>query len=274
MFDQIQQILKKENIFSHLNAGITIATVANQHEGYGLAKKILYGLLDRKTVLYLSGGNTPKVLLEQLAHEEQLIAGAVGMVDERFGPKFHDKSNEEMMSATGFLRYLQMRDIPFYPILTVISSISEKSSGDLSSQARRDDTIRKKTAQAYDEKLRTLNSTYQKSVAILGIGSDGHTAGLPALSSKVKIHNAKLFEEKYDLVTEYHDTIGSYGERVTMSFVALSMLDLLIVLAFGEEKKKPLKQMFTDGSEEEIPARFFTRPDIAKKTILLSDQQI
>jgi hypothetical protein len=32
--------------------------------------------------------------------------------------------------------------------------------------------------------------------------------------------------------------------------------------------------MFTEGREEEIPARFFKRPEIAKKTLLITDQRI
>jgi hypothetical protein len=32
--------------------------------------------------------------------------------------------------------------------------------------------------------------------------------------------------------------------------------------------------MFVNGSEEEIPARYFKRPEIAIKTLLITDQQI
>lgn len=253
MFDQIQKILKEQNIFFHQNEGITIATVDSLHDGFALSQEILYKIIDPGTVLYLSGGSTPKVLYERFAQEEQLLPGAVAMVDERFGQKFHETSNEKMFQETGLLRYLQMRNIPFYPMLQGKS--------------------REETAESYDEQLRTLNATYPKSVAILGIGADGHTAGLPALSSKIKIQNAKLYDT-YDFVTEYHDTIGSYGERVSMTFVALAMMDILLVLSFGKEKKEAIEKIFIDGSEEEIPARFFKRPDIAKKTLFITDQRI
>jgi 6-phosphogluconolactonase/glucosamine-6-phosphate isomerase/deaminase len=260
----IQKILKERNVFFHENEGITIATVESLHDGFALAKEILYQIVDPRTVLYLSGGSTPKVLYERFASEEKLIPGAVGVVDERYGPKFHDNSNEKMFRETGLLRYLEMRNIPFYPILN-------SHPGEATTSFQND---RKQTAEAYDEQLRSLNATYQKSVAILGIGTDGHTAGLPALNSKVEIQNAKFFDEKYDLVTQYHDTIGPYGQRVTMTFTALSMLDVLLVLAFGEEKKKALELAFTDGSESEIPARFFKRSEIAKKTLFITDQRV
>jgi len=41
--------------------------------------------------LYLSGGSTPKELYKRFATAEQITPGAVGMVDERYGEKFHEK---------------------------------------------------------------------------------------------------------------------------------------------------------------------------------------
>jgi 6-phosphogluconolactonase/glucosamine-6-phosphate isomerase/deaminase len=286
MFDIIRKILKEKNIFSHLNDGVTIATVANLHEGFSLAKEILYQIIDPKTVLYLSGGSTPEALYEKLAQEEKLSAGAVGIVDERFGPKFHDKSNEKMIRDTGLLRYLEMRDIPFYPILTSHpesrhSEFISESHGILKQvqddKSVQHDNERELVAKAYDEKLRELNANYQKSVAIMGIGSDGHTAGIPSLKSNLKDQISKIYD-MYDLVTEYADASGKYGERVTMTFLALSMMDVLLVLAFGSGKKEAIELMFSSPvgprSEKEIPASFFRRPEIAKKTLLITDQTI
>ena len=118
MFEKIHQLLKRQRVLFHLNQSVTIASVVNSHEGFNLAKTILYEIVDFKTALYLSGGSTPKTLYEKLAHEELLTAGAIGIVDERYGAPFHDKSNEKMIRETGFLRYVQMKDIPFYPILS------------------------------------------------------------------------------------------------------------------------------------------------------------
>ena len=36
---------------------------------------------------------------------------------------------------------------------------------------------------------------------------------------------------------------------------------------FGEDKKDALQKVFQEGSEEEIPGRFFKRPEIAKRTL-------
>jgi 6-phosphogluconolactonase len=253
MFDEITKILKEKNILFHQNTGITIVTVANLHEGFNLTKEVLYSIVDPKTALYLSGGSTPKVLYEKLAEEETVNPGAVGLVDERYGKPFHDNSNEKMIRETGLLRYLQMRDIPFYPIL------QNKS--------------REDTAAGYDEKLRTLNATFQKSVALLGIGKDGHTSSLAP--NRDDFTNQMFGAEKQHLlVSEFNDQKSDYKERVGMTFLGLAMQDVLILLVFGEDKKKALEAMFTEGKEEEIPARFFTRPEIAKKTLFITDQRL
>lgn len=135
-----------------------------------------------------------------------------------------------------------------------------------------DDNKRKLVADAYDQKIRELNAVFQKNVAILGIGTDGHTAGLPAQNLKFPISNFQL--DNHSLVTEYDDKEGMYKERITMTYLGLEMMDLLIILVFGDDKRIALNAMFDDGKEEEIPARFFKRPEIAKKTLLITDQQV
>jgi 6-phosphogluconolactonase/glucosamine-6-phosphate isomerase/deaminase len=253
MFDVIQQVLKQKNILSHQNQEVTIATVANSHEGFSLAQEILHKIIDPTTVLYLVGGSTPKPLYERVAKEEMLLPGAVAMVDEKFGAKLHASSSEKMIKDTGLLRYFEMRGIPFYPILQGKS--------------------REETTEDYDEKLRTLNASYKKSVAILGLGTDGHISIIAP--NRPGFENPMFAQEnKYMLVGEFDDPMSDYKEQIGITFLGLAMLDVLIVLVFGEEKKKPFEMLFSDGREEEIPARFFRRPDIAKKTLFITDQRI
>src|SRR5258708_25719803 len=141
MISQINTVLVADNMLHHPNTGITVCLVQSLHEGLQIEKKVLYTVIDKKTVLYLSGGSK-KRLYEQLAQEENIIPGAVGLVDERYGEPFHETSNEKMIRDTGFLHYLHMRDIPFYPILQPSKS-------------------REEVATAYDEKVRSLHSTFQ-----------------------------------------------------------------------------------------------------------------
>ncbi len=237
-----------------------IVIVKDSDQGINLAKDILYEISDKKTALFLSGGRTPKELYHTLAKEEKLIIGAVGIVDERFGPpalvygkshwragqKMHEDSNEKMIEQTGLLHYLQKEQTLFYPILQNNASIRD-------------------TALQYDETLRFLFNGFQKSIGILGIGLDGHTAGLPIGYQESKNHS---------LVTYCTDFPGEQKERISMTFLGLSGLDMLLVLVFGKDKKEALQNMFISGSESEIPARFFKRSDIAKKTLIITDQKV
>lgn len=249
MVSELTNLLRVQNVLVHKYSGISVVKVADQEKGFDLASNILSKIVDKKSVLYLSGGTTPRDLYCKLVRDESLKPGAVGMVDERYGTRFHENSNEKMIRDTGFLRYLEMLDIPFYPILQM-------------------ELGREETATEYDAKLRSFQSTFPKHIGILGIGEDGHTAGIPAKFSISKIYRST------DLVVEYNDESGKYGERVTMSFIGLSMLDLLLVLVFGSAKQNSLKLVFSEGFEEEAPARFYKRPEIAQKTLLITDQGI
>lgn len=254
MIKDLQQFISQKGLILEPKDPFVVA-VSDASEGIILAKDILYQLSDKKTLLLLSGGKTPKAFYETLAKEEKLETGAVGLIDERYGPKMHLDSNEWMIQKTGLLGYLTYQHIPFYPILQ-----DTRHSGD---EQGEDSRIKSLTLQ-YDETLRFLFNGFQKSIGILGIGLDGHTAGIP-------IHTS-LNNTDQALVTYFTDFPGAQRERISMTFLGLSMLDIMLVLVFGEDKKSALQAMFAQGSEEEIPARFFKRPHIAQKTLLITDQ--
>lgn len=250
MLENIESLIRQEHGIFHKNTGISVVTVSNEEDGLRLSKKILCEIVTNKTALYVSGGRTPEDLYTSLAREEEIIPGSVALVDERYGEPFHENSNELMLRETGFLRYLQMRDIQFNPILTGQS--------------------RDMTAEAYDQKLRELFSRYQKHVAILGVGMDGHTAGIPADPSVWDEYKIKG-RSQTEMVIDFDDHGKFYNQRITMSTLALSMMDICLVLVFGKDKKRPLEWMFSDGPEDEVPSRFFKRPDVASKTFLITD---
>lgn len=227
-----------------------IQKVRSQEEGVDVAKKVLYSICNKDTLLFLSGGKTPKSLYEQLAKEKKLKVGAVAMVDERYGEPFHETSNELMIEKTGFLNFLSSQNIPFYSVLE-------------------NKRTRVETAKDYDQLLEHLLQSFHNKIGILGIGSDGHTAGLP-----VGIKNSELRMRNDALVAEFDDFPGPQKERITMTFKAISEFTSILVLVFGEDKKEALKEMFTRKSEEEIPARFYTRAEISQKTLLITDQKV
>ncbi len=247
------EYLNKHAIHYHGNQGITVCNVADLAAGVELVKAILYDIVDRKSVLYLSGGSV-QALYEQLAHEERLLPGAVGLIDERFGEPMHLNSNEKMIDQTRILKYLTFKDVPFYPVLQKGKSREEASA-------------------AYDEKIRSLHTTFQKHVGLIGIGPDGHISSV--IPNRPDFHDPWFDPDRQHLlVSEFNDPNSHYKERVGMTFVGLSMLDVLIVPAFGDSKQPMFEAMFSEGSEEDIPARFFKRPEIAQKTLLITDQNI
>ncbi|MCL5434937.1 MAG: 6-phosphogluconolactonase [Patescibacteria group bacterium] len=249
-----------------LKQGINIIKVKNPKEGFEVCKNLLYKNVSKTSVLFLSGGSTPKFLYEILAKEQKLSVGAVAMVDERYitsskiipiksGQKSKiggslEGTNEKMISDTGLVSYIE-NHARFYPILQKNENIEG-------------------TALRYDDTVRYLFNYFRKSVGILGIGADGHTAGLSA-----GIDNSEfIIQNKSDLVTSLNNFPGEYKERITLTFLGLSKLDLIIVLAFGKEKNKALKLTFKEGSVEEVPARFLLQKGIAEKTILITDRSI
>jgi 6-phosphogluconolactonase len=228
-----------------------IIKVKNPEEGIEVCKKLLYEMVSKTSVLFLSGGSTPKTLYEILAKEKRLNAGAVAMVDERFGEKQHENSNELMIKNTHLLSYLQKLNTEFYPVLQKNEDIET-------------------TAVQYDETVRYLLNYFQKSIAILGIGTDGHTAGIPA-----QVQNSEFrAQNKTDLVTSFDNFPGDFKKRITLTFLGLSKLDQIIVLVFGKDKKKALGLMFKEGSVSEIPARFLRKRGVVEKTILITDQRM
>src|SRR5437867_4486885 len=99
------------------NGKMQMIFVRHKLEGIEKAKEILYEKVGSQTLLFLSGGKSPKELYETLAREQKLIPGAVALVDERYGKPMHDNSNEKMIKQTGLLDYFIYKHIPWYSIL-------------------------------------------------------------------------------------------------------------------------------------------------------------
>lgn len=245
--------------------------------GVEKAKKVIYEQVDRKTVLFLSGGSSPKPLYQSLALDKTLHPAAVAFVDERYGNPMHDTSNEKMIRRTGLITYIAGEHIPMYPIL-------------------QENLSREKTAEKYDEVVRKLFFNIPRSVAIVSIGVDGHTAGIapnredfinPLFpSSSLRgvteerrgnlngIASHAFAMTGSDLVGSFDDATGPFKERITLTFQALSMIDHLILWVFGQEKRHALGKIFTQGLLEETPGRFYNQQDISEKVTLITDLSI
>lgn len=241
--------------------GVSIITVENPQKGILLANNILRKIINANTVLYLSGGSQ-KTLYSMLASEQKIKPAAIAMVDERFGPPYHTISNELTVKNTGFIDYLKKQNIPFFSAL-------------------REGASRQEAAHSYNKTVGKLFSKFSRHVAILGLGVDGHIAGLAP--NRADFQNP-LFKSQ-SFAGEFHDPKpmsqdgnpsppNGFGERITLTFEGLSRMDTLLLIGFGENKKEAFEKMFTGGSREEVPGRFLLEPDIAQKTILITDQKV
>lgn len=208
--------------------------VATEEEGSYRAFAIMKKLVDKETLLLLSGGRSPTLLYELMASSVGFKPGSVALVDERFGPPFHAKSNEKMIKDTGLINYFETLGISFYRILT-----SRKS--------------REKLARKYNRTMTLLFKKLPKKVAVMGIGEDGHTAGIAPNRGDFK---NPLFKDKESFALSFNDAHGPYGARITLTFKALRKVDTFIIVAFGKEKRRALKMIFDPGVTDptEVPA--------------------
>lgn len=250
-----EEFLAKLSLRTFLRNNVAILT-KKKDDCFYLAYRLLQELSNHQTAIFLSGGATPKKLYEKIAQgpydSADFAAGAVALIDERYTTVF-ENTNEYLLQKTKLITYLSTKNISFYNIL---------KNKDI------DETVRD-----YDETVRYILHNFRKSVAIMGIGKDGHIAGIAP--KRIDFENP-LFkkEDRNAYVSSFNDEKGPFQKRVTMTFLSLSFIDFFIVLAVGKEKREAMTKLFETGSEEEIPARFYIRKDIASKTLLITDQKV
>lgn len=205
-------------------ADLKIIKCQNSDEVITQANQLLKKLINYQTLLLLSGGFTSKPLYQKIALERTLNPGAVALVDERYGGQFHSDSNELMIKSTGLVDYLIFQNIPFDKIL--------------------EDQSLDKTAQDYEAKIQDLFKKFSQKVAIMGIGEDGHTAGI-------------LPETIYDhtkWVIGYQTDKSQFSSRITLTFEALSQINIFLILVTGQNKGSGLKKALGSFDRFQVPA--------------------
>lgn len=222
---------------------IEVVKVKNQGDGNAKAHEILKEIVDPQTLLALSGGTTPDYR-KMIVEPADIPAGAICVVDERFGEPLHTNSNELLLETSGLVEYLNFWGIEFHKILRGKEF--------------------KETAQDYEKTLADLFDRFKKRLGIMGIGSNLHTAGI--------FPNSKAATSDQLVIAETVE--DQFPQRITMTFRALEKFQTFIILAFGEEKREAIKKML-DEKETDIqryPAVFYRTSGI--KTYLITDQRI
>jgi 6-phosphogluconolactonase/glucosamine-6-phosphate isomerase/deaminase len=116
-------------------------------------------------------------------------------------------------------------------------------------------------ADRYDQQIKTLcddiSSHDGAIVSLLGMGNDGHTAGIFPFPENPD-YFASTFIDTERFVVGY-DVGGKseYRERITLTFPALQQADHTFVYVTGENKRAAFSSSQSDGPESIVPARLW-----------------
>ncbi|THV23667.1 6-phosphogluconolactonase [Peteryoungia ipomoeae] len=194
-----------------------------------------------EATLAVSGGSTPKAFFEALS-TRALDWGKVKvtLVDERFVPADNARSNH-LLVKTHLLK-AEAAQAAFAPLYRPEKTIED-------------------AARAASSAVPGMDRPFD--VAILGMGTDGHTASF--FPGGDHLAAALDLNEPRRVMTM--EAPGAGEARLTLSFSALHDAGLLIVHIEGPEKKAVLDKALAGSDEAEMPIRAVleraaTTPDI------------
>lgn len=163
---------------------------------------------------------------------------SIMLMDERYGKPGHSDSNWQQLMQAGF----SPKKAHLMPVLLSNSGLEQ-------------------TAMHYNNTAAQAFAENDVSIAQLGMGPDGHIAGiLPhTVASKPNQQLVIGYEHK-----PFH--------RLTLSFSALEMMDAIYLFAFGQSKKEAILKLQNEGlSPDDQPAQFLKQlPEV----YLYSDQTV
>lgn len=219
---------------------INLVKIKDREEGNLKAHDILKKIVDKQTLLALSGGRSPDYR-KMIVTEADIEPGAVCVVDERFGEPYHPDSNEFLIKDFGVEAYLKTKGIEYHKILT---------------SATLEDT-----AVIYNQVIGELFSKYPKRVGVMGFGQDLHTAGIFPGGNSIKSSDWVCCES-FDL---------RYPKRITLTIKALNEFSNFIILVFDKTKKEAVSRLMSDNasSVEDYPAIFYREAPV--KCYLITD---
>ncbi|MFI5240557.1 MAG: 6-phosphogluconolactonase [Candidatus Saccharimonadia bacterium] len=207
-------------------------------------------LLDGQVLLLLSGGSATKVYRQLTTSLGlNLLPGdlVVGLVDERYEiDPLHSDANDKTIRETGLVSHLEELGAIYAPILHGLPISAE-------------------VAQYEFQLNRYIFHENRQILAILGLGSDGHTAGI------LPDENKDSFKEHFlssSLVTGYLSS-GPYPERITLSITALKLIQTAIVLIADQAKHDMLDHILDPANHQkynELPGVIFQ--DLPRTIIL------
>lgn len=222
---------------------IDLVKVKDKADGNRKAHDILKKIVDGQTLLALSGG-TSVDYETMLVKPDDVVPGAVCVVDERYGEPFHADSNEFLMKKAGVKDFADKHCIESRKILSGADFIE--------------------TGKNYDKVIANLFSQFKKKVGVMGVGTNMHTGGIWPESVAAK---------SPDLVSAI-TADDQFPKRITLTLKALGQFTNFLVLMFGEGKKAAILKIL-DGGEHDMqkyPAIFYRKSPV--KAYLITDQSL
>lgn len=189
-------------------------------------------------------------------HQSALDAArlTITLIDERYGPVGHADSNWQQLADKGFFAAVERLSnlLPNLPLRVELLPVLVDGR-DFAS-----------TAAIFAEKIKKIFAAGDYTVAQLGMGVDGHIAGilphLPATTVQMASEN---------LVCHYENQSRPH-QRITLSFEALKKMNKAYLFAFGQaklpwiEKLKELNEKAESGEVSDFPAAIIhAMPDVS-----------
>jgi 6-phosphogluconolactonase/glucosamine-6-phosphate isomerase/deaminase len=199
-----------------------------------LARLIDTKLAAGQKVLWLvAGGSAIKIAVEVSKRLRPPLRGlTVTLTDERYGPIGHKDSNWQQLLEAGF----RLDGASLQPVLQG-KSLSQ-------------------TVKEYSTVLRTGLKAADYSLALAGMGSDGHIFG-------IKPGSPAVVGGEDMLGYQWHDYI-----RITPTIKLIKQLDEVTVYAVGREKWPQFDLLKTNVSADKQPAQLLKQ---LKKVIIFTD---
>lgn len=219
---------------------IEIIKVKDKAAGQVKVHEILKKIVDPTTLLALSGG-TSMDYGKMIVDPDDILPGAICVVDERYGEPFHENSNELLLKNQGIKEWADKNCIESHKVL-------------------RGDIIDSDTCN-YDETIKDLFKRFKKKVGVMGVGTNLHTAGIFPYSFMVQSPNLVTWDEVED----------KFPKRISLTLSALGKFTAFVVMMFGGEKKEALKIMLDQKETdlEKYPAVFYRKSKV--KSFLITD---
>ncbi len=191
---------------------------------------------NRPVLLLLSGGSSLEIL-------DFLSPGNLGenltvtVLDERFGGDIEANN------------FLQLQKTQFY-----FNAAKAKSS--FFSTLPRDNETKKDLAKRWEKAIKNWrhNNSNGKIIASLGMGADGHTAGIfPILDDEKKFR--QLFQSDAWVRAYSTGNENRFNQRITTTLTFFKLIDAGIAFVCGQEKKQKFDEATsTLGKPADLPA--------------------